>query len=203
MAEAGGKRSCRETSAGGRRKVPRVEDDDREEGLMEGVRCGVEFFDQPCENLASALLGCVLVSRGEDGVECRGVVVETEAYLGGEDRAAHSYNGRRSRANAAMYMVSEGEGGRGGEGICQCVLYLQAPGTAYVYSIYGMHCCFNVSSHGEGAAVLVRALCPVAGLEVMRSRRGWKERGEGKQRKDSDLCNGPGKLCQAMGITKQ
>ena len=120
MAEAGGKRSrksCRETSAtvsaGGRRKAPRVEDNDREEGLMEGVRCGVEFFDQPCANLASALLGCVLVCRGEDGEECRGVVVEVEAYLGGEDRAAHSYNGRRSRANAAMYMVSEGRGGRG------------------------------------------------------------------------------------------
>lgn len=201
MAEAGGKRSCRETSAGGRRKVPRVEDEDREEGLMEGVRCGVEFFDQPCEDLASALLGCVLVCLGEDGVECRGVVVEAEAYLGGEDRAAHSYNGRRSRANAAMYMVSEGEGE--GQHVTVYILYLQAPGTAYVYSIYGMHCCFNVSSQGEGAAVLVRALCPVAGLETMRSRRGWKEGGKGKQRKDSDLCNGPGKLCQAMGITKQ
>ena len=92
----------------------------------------------------------------------------------------------------------------GGEGQHVTVsLYLQAPGTAYVYSIYGMHCCFNVSSQGEGAAVLVRALCPVAGLEAMRSRREWKERGEGKQRKDSELCNGPGKLCQSMGITKQ
>ena len=76
---------------------------------------------------------------------------------------------------------------------------MQAPGTAYVYSIYGMHSCFNVSSRGEGAAVLVRALQPGAGLEVMRARRGG---GRGV-RKNSDLCNGPGKLCQAMGITKQ
>lgn len=195
MAEATGKRSRRETPAGGQRKTPRVEDDDGE-----GVRCGVEFFDQPCANLASAMLGCVLVCCGEGEVECRGEVVEVEAYLGGEDRAAHSYNGRRSRANEAMYMVRERRGGRGN--MILCLSLLQAPGTAYVYSIYGIHCCFNVSSRGEGAAVLVRAVHPLTGLEAMRSHRGWKER-DGKQKKDCDLCNGPGKLCQAMGITKQ
>ena len=163
-----------------------------------GVRCGSEFFDQPCADLARAMLGCVLVCCGEGGEECRGEVVEVEAYLGGEDKAAHSYNGRRSRANAAMYMVSVGwDYGR-------CALSIdflhQAPGTAYVYSIYGMHYCFNVSSHGEGAAVLVRALRPMAGLDAMQTRRGRNEAGE---RKDSDLCNGPAKLCQALGITKQ
>lgn len=72
----------------------------------------------------------------------------------------------------------------------------QPPGTAYVYSIYGMHCCFDVSSYGDGAAVLVRALEPVAGQEVMRGRRGGA-------RKETDLCNGPAKLCQAMGISKR
>lgn len=69
-----------------------------------------------------------------------------------------------------------------------------------MYSIYGIHCCFNVSSQGEGAAVLVRALVPMAGLEAMRGRRG---RREGREMRDTDLCSGPAKLCQAMGITKQ
>ena len=71
----------------------------------EVVRCGLEFYDQPCEDLARAMLGCVLVCRGEAGEECRGEVVEVEAYLGGEDRAAHSFGGRRTAANEAMFMV--------------------------------------------------------------------------------------------------
>lgn len=74
-------------------------------GCREGVRCGLDFFDRPCVELARAMLGCVLVCGGEGEEECRGEVVEVEAYLGGEDRAAHSYNGRRTAANEAMYMV--------------------------------------------------------------------------------------------------
>lgn len=74
-----------------------------EEG--EGVRCGFEFYNQACEDLARSMLGCVLVCVGEGGEECRGRVVETEAYLGREDKAAHSYNGRQSKANEAMFMV--------------------------------------------------------------------------------------------------
>ena len=76
-----------------------------ENGGRKGERCGRDFFDRPCEELARDLLGCVLVCRGEDGEECRGEVVEVEAYLGREDRAAHSYNGRRTAANEAMFMV--------------------------------------------------------------------------------------------------
>ena len=136
-------------------------------------RCGRDFFDRPCEDLARDLLGCVLV-RVCEGEECRGKVVETEAYLGGEDRAAHSYNGHRTKRNEAMYMD---------------------PGTVYVYSIYGMHCCLNISSRGDGAAVLLRALEPVGGLERMKRRRK-------AAKKERDLCNGPAKLCQAMGIDK-
>lgn len=102
------------------------------------------------------------------------MIVETEAYLGREDKAAHSYNGKKTERNAAMFMP---------------------PGTAYVYSIYGMHCCFNISSRGDGAAVLVRALEPVAGTEVMREKRK-------AAKKDKDLCSGPAKLCQAMSIDK-
>ena len=77
------------------------------------VRCRSEFFNQQCTELARSMLGCVLVSVGESGEVCRGRVVETEAYLGGEDKASHSYNGRRSRANEAMFMVrSEKSGGK-------------------------------------------------------------------------------------------
>ena len=138
-----------------------------------GERCGRDFFDRPCKDLAKALLGCVVV-RVCGGDECRGMVVETEAYLGGEDKAAHSYNGHRTKRNEAMYMD---------------------PGTAYVYSVYGMHCCLNVSSRGEGAAVLLRALEPMGGLEGMRERRKAVKR-------EKDLCNGPAKLCQALAINK-
>lgn len=99
--------------------------------------------------------------------------METEAYLGGEDKASHSYNGKRTPRNEAMYMP---------------------PGTCYVYSVYGTHSCLNISSFGEGAAVLIRALEPVSGLEHIRRLRLTK--------KDKDLCNGPAKLCQAMAIDK-
>lgn len=141
------------------------------------LRCDRSFFDVDCETLAQDLLGCVLVRRSSSGgreIEFRGRIVETEAYLGKEDKAAHSFEGKRTERNSAMFMQ---------------------PGTAYVYSIYGMHCCFNISSHGEGAAVLVRALEPVLGMEGMRERRK-------AAKKDKDLCNGPAKLCQAMDIDK-
>ena len=139
------------------------------------MRCSRQFYDVPCAQLARDLLGCVLVRVcGEGGEECRGKVVETEAYLGGDDKAAHSYNGHRTKRNEAMFMQ---------------------PGTAYVYSIYGKYCCFNISSRGEGAAVLIRALEPLSGVEDMRGRRA-------AAKKDRDLCNGPSKLCQAMAIDK-
>ena len=136
-------------------------------------RCGLTFFDCPCEQLARNLLGCVLFRAQEDGGRSWGRVVETEAYLGGEDKASHSYNGKRTERNEAMYM---------------------SPGTAYVYSIYGVHRCFNVSSRGGGAAVLIRALEPLGGVAAMFERR--------KSAKERDLCNGPAKLCRALGIDK-
>lgn len=143
-------------------------------GGKESRRCGAVFFDRPCEELAKSLLGCALF-RDLDGDSCWGRVVETEAYLGGEDKAAHSYDGKRTERNEAMYMPA---------------------GTAYVYSIYGMHRCFNISSRGDGAAVLIRALEPLGGVANMKTRR----RGV---RKEKDLCNGPAKLCKALGIGKE
>jgi len=133
------------------------------------------FFDQPCKDLAIALLGVVLV-REYSGCLIKGRIVETEAYLGGEDRAAHSYEGKKTPRNEAMFMC---------------------PGTCYVYSIYGVHNCVNISSRGEGAAVLIRALEPVNGVDLMRTLRG-KVAG-----KEHELCKGPGNLCKALNITKE
>jgi DNA-3-methyladenine glycosylase len=134
----------------------------------------VSFFARPAEAVARDLLGTVLVSRA-GGLRTAGVIVETEAYLGYDDPASHGYRHRRNGRNAALY---------------------GAPGTWYVYLSYGMHWCANLvcEAQGRGSAVLLRALEPVEGLEAMRRRRGGVE--------DRLLCAGPGRLCQALGITR-
>jgi hypothetical protein len=91
------------------------------------LRKEFEFYDQPCLDLAKKLLGQNLVRRLADGTILSGMIVETEGYLGSEDSSAHSYSGQTLR-NKAMFM---------------------APGTAYVYNIYGSYCCMNISSRGE------------------------------------------------------
>lgn len=130
------------------------------------------FFSQDALTLASALLGCELVHETENGITT-GLIVETECYSQ-DDAASHSYNGQTPRTK-----VMFGPGGY-----------------AYVYFTYGMHYCFNVVSgpDGYGQAVLIRALEPVEGIELMKRRRNKLE--------ESELCNGPAKLVQAMGITK-
>ncbi|XP_036683263.1 DNA-3-methyladenine glycosylase [Balaenoptera ricei] len=146
------------------------------------ARLGSEFFDQPAVPLARAFLGQVLVRRLDDGTELRGRVVETEAYLGPEDEAAHSRGGRQTPRNRSMFMK---------------------PGTLYVYLIYGMYFCMNVSSQGDGACVLLRAVEPLGGLEAMRQLRHTLRKGAaGRALKDLELCNGPSKLCQALAIDK-
>ncbi|XP_032877252.1 DNA-3-methyladenine glycosylase [Amblyraja radiata] len=140
-----------------------------------------DFFRRPCVALARECLGQVMVRRLADGTEVRGRIVETEAYLGGEDYASHSRGGRRSLRNAAMFM---------------------SPGTLYVYQIYGLYFCLNLSSEGDGAAVLVRSLEPLQGLDTMRGLRSKRRKAGGKPLKDHQLCNGPSKLCQALDITK-
>ncbi|XP_037669613.1 DNA-3-methyladenine glycosylase [Choloepus didactylus] len=146
------------------------------------ARLGPEFFDQPAVPLAQALLGQVLARRLADGTEIRGRIVETEAYLGPEDAAAHSRGGRQTLRNRGMFMK---------------------PGTLYVFVVYGMHFCMNVSSRGDGACVLLRALEPLGGLEAMRQLRGTRRRGTaGRALKDRELCSGPSKLCQALAIDK-
>ncbi|MCE7972834.1 MAG: DNA-3-methyladenine glycosylase [Leptolyngbya sp. PLA1] len=139
-----------------------------------------EFFARGAQSLAPALLGGRLIHVTPRGERLAGVIVETEAYVGIEDRASHSFGGRRSPRNESMYA---------------------RPGTAYVYFTYGMHHCFNVVCAGEGdpQAVLVRALEPDEGLPIMRSLREVR----GTVRSDRDLTSGPGKLCQAMAIGRE
>lgn len=96
------------------------------QGLL-NARLTSSFFDQPCCQLARSLLGKRLVRHSDDGCRLVGTIVETEAYLGPEDRAAHSFGGKRTPRNEAMFM---------------------APGTSYVYNIYGMYSCMNISSQG-------------------------------------------------------
>jgi DNA-3-methyladenine glycosylase len=124
-------------------------------------------------SVARELLGKRLVVPSPKGERVSGRVVEVEAYLGAEDRAAHSYGGRRTRRTETMF----GVGGR-----------------AYVFFVYGMHHQFNVVTGPEGLphAVLVRAVEPEEGIELMRERRSVS--------KDRELTSGPGKLCRALGI---
>ncbi|XP_070779824.1 DNA-3-methyladenine glycosylase [Enoplosus armatus] len=145
------------------------------------LRLGEDFFNQSCISLSKAFLGKVLVRRCADGTELRGRIVETEAYLGGEDKASHSAGGKRTERNTAMFMK---------------------PGTIYVYPIYGIYLCMNVSSEGEGAAVLLRSLEPLQGQPVMRQLRAARRKEGARQLKDKELCNGPSKLCQALDIPR-
>ena len=121
---------------------------------------------------APMLLGKLLVHDSPEG-RCAGMIVEAEAYCGPYDDAAHSFGGRRTARTEAMYGPA---------------------GQAYVFRLYGMHRCFNVvtASAGEPQAVLIRALEPVEGLELMVRRRGRSD--------PLLLCSGPGRLCQAMAI---
>ena len=127
-----------------------------------------DFYDRDPRQVAVDLLGCVLVHETKEGI-ASGVIVETEAYLCTDDSACHAYRGPDMR-NRTIFL---------------------GPGLAYVYLSYGMHRLVNVNceEEGKGSAVLIRALDPLEGLELMAERRGRL-----------DLCTGPGKLTQALGI---
>ncbi len=133
-----------------------------------------DFYLREAALVAPELLGKLLVHKTSEGA-VSGMIVEVEAYSGATDRGAHSYPNKRTPRTEIQF----GEGGY-----------------AYVYSIYGMHCCFNVVTNKSDIpeVVLVRALEPVDGLDLMMSRRNTKD--------PLELCSGPGKLCSALGISK-
>ncbi|MGI8961562.1 MAG: DNA-3-methyladenine glycosylase [Bryobacteraceae bacterium] len=139
--------------------------------LRETAPLPLGFFERPAGDLARDLLGCILLHR-----ETAGMIVETEAYLGMDDLAAHASRGETERTK---------------------VLFGPA-GRAYVYFSYGMHECLNVVADREGTpgCVLIRALEPLSGLAKMCERRNWRGRNTG-------LANGPGKLTQALAITRE
>jgi DNA-3-methyladenine glycosylase len=130
------------------------------------VVLGADFYERPVVEVARDLIGCV-VEYGETA----GMIVETEAYHDSEP-ACHAFVGLTPRTRTLF-----------GE-----------PGRAYVYRSYGIHALLNAVCEpaGVGAAVLIRALEPIAGIEEMRERRGTH--------RETDLCSGPGKLTQALGI---
>lgn len=131
-----------------------------------------KFYDRDTAIVSRELLGAVLECRTPDGV-ASGRIVETEAYMGPHDPACHAAAGLTARTKHLF----------------------GPPGVAYVYFIYGMYWCFNAVTRevGHGSAVLVRALEPLDGEELMRERRP-------KVKRSVDLTNGPGKLCLALGI---
>ena len=136
-----------------------------------------EFYTRPdVLEVARALLGKKLVVPNRSGKRVAGLIVETEAYRGPEDRASHAWNGRRTNRTETMYGLG---------------------GTAYVYFVYGMYHQFNVVTSVENIphAVLVRAVEPAEGLEVMRRRR--------PGRSEYELTSGPGRLCIAMAIDRR
>jgi DNA-3-methyladenine glycosylase len=135
-----------------------------------------EFFLRSPEIVARDLLGKVLVHRRQ-GERLSGRIIEVEAYLGLDDPASHAFRGRTS-ANSVLF---------------------GPPGIAYVYFIYGMHDCLNVSClpDGQPGGVLFRALTPLEGIETMARLRGFPQSAKPQQ-----LAGGPGKLCEAMGITR-
>lgn len=145
------------------------------------ARLQYSFFDVPCEELAQNLLGKILVRRLENGVILKGKIVETEGYLGAIDKASHSYQNKVTPRNLPMYML---------------------PGTIYVYMTYGMYHCFNISSQGDGTAVLIRAVDPIEGIEHMTDRRSSNSKKSSKTLKQHELCNGPSKLCMAYELNK-
>ncbi len=126
--------------------------------------------------IAQDLLGKILVVPTDNGERVSGMIVETEAYLGAIDKAAHSYQNRRTKRTETMFALG---------------------GHAYIFFVYGMYFQFNVvvGKVDVPHAILIRAVEPVENIEIMRTRRGANV-------PDKNLTSGPGKLCIALGIDK-
>ena len=133
-----------------------------------------DFYLRDVNTIARDLIGKILVHETHEGITS-GIIVETEAYRGPDDKASHTYNNKRTVRTEIQYKKG---------------------GFAYIYLIYGIYYCFNVTVNepDKPEAVLIRALEPLEGIPLMMTRR--------RTRKLKDLCNGPGKLCAALAINK-
>ena len=144
------------------------------------ARLSRQFYDGDTVEIAKALLGKYLV-RVLEGELLVGRITETEAYVGRCDKACHAYHYRKTGRTSTLFM---------------------APGHAYIYLIYGMHCCLNfvTEPEGEPSAVLIRGIEPVAGLDTMTWLRYGDKAMTAYMRKN--FSNGPGKVCKALGLTR-
>jgi len=147
------------------------------------MRLTREFYARETLQVAEELLGKILVHE-VNGVKLRGKIVETEAYIGSIDKACHAYGGKKTPRLMTLY-------GR--------------PGIAYVYFIYGLYHCFNVITKEEGCpeGVLIRAIEPIEGVDVMSRLRFDKAHDELTKTQFKNLTSGPSKLCIAMNIDKE
>lgn len=146
-------------------------------GIHSNLKLPREFYTRSnVVAVARELLGKLLVIPAHNGRQVSGTIVEVEAYRGPQDRAAHSFGGRRTKRTETMYGIG---------------------GTAYVFFVYGMYYQFNIVTNVSDTphAVLIRAVEPVEGIELMRKRRSGQS--------DHNLTNGPGKLSIAMGIDRK
>ena len=140
------------------------------------MRIERKFYMRDAVTVGKDILGKIIVKKTADGRIMSGRITEVEAYMGITDKASHSYGGRRTKRTEVMY--KEG-------------------GYSYVFLIYGMYECFNVTAGREGdpQAVLIRGVEPLENKNLM-----WEKR---KVKKEKDISNGPGKLTKALGITKE
>ena len=141
-----------------------------------------EFYNRDSLIVANELLGKVLVHE-VNGRKITARIVETEAYLGVIDKAAHTYGGKKTKRVMPMYGL---------------------PGTSYIYLIYGMYYCFNIVAKEEGTpeAVLIRAVEPIEGIDQMAINRFGKKYEDLSNYQKKNLSNGPGKLCIALDMDK-
>ena len=140
------------------------------------MRIERKFYMRDAVTVGKDILGKIIVKKTADGRMMSGRITEVEAYMGITDKASHSYGGRRTKRTEVMY--KEG-------------------GYSYVFLIYGMYECFNVTAGREGdpQAVLIRGVEPLENKNLMQEKR--------KVKKEKDISNGPGKLTKALGITKE
>ena len=140
------------------------------------MRIERKFYMRDAVTVGKDILGKIIVKKTADGRMMSGRITEVEAYMGTTDKASHSYGGRRTKRTEVMY--KEG-------------------GYSYVFLIYGMYECFNVTVGREGdpQAVLIRGVEPLENKNLMQEKR--------KVKKEKDISNGPGKLTKALGITRE